>query len=61
MQCLWSDNSRLLSYELEQLTGAQEEALDKAVYLQMTDEERLMFEDRRIRINELREMLAQPR
>jgi hypothetical protein len=54
-----SEDRRLLSAELAQLMEAQQESLKTAVYLQMTDKERLLFEERRIRINELREMLAQ--
>jgi hypothetical protein len=59
MARLSSDELRVLSAELAQLTKAQEDALKVAVYFPMNFEEVQAYEKRRIRINDLREMLAQ--
>ena len=56
---LSSDELGVLSAELERLTKTQEDALKVAVYFPMNFEEIQAYEKRRIRINELREMLAQ--
>jgi len=49
---------RALSAELAQLTKEQEEALKTAVYLPMNPEEQRLYDRRRQRIKELREMLV---
>jgi len=52
------EDMRALSAELAQLTKEQEEALKTAVYLPMNPEEQRLYDRRRQRIKELREMLV---
>jgi len=52
------EDMHALSAELAQLTKAQEDALKTAVYLPMNSEEQRLYDQRRQRIKELREMLV---